>query len=89
MRRRGFIFGSAAVLWPVATSGQPAIGTAHHIAYLGTLSPTTLDPRQIEQFRAGLVENGLIEGQNVTVDYLWAEGSTERMLLNSRDAILT
>jgi hypothetical protein len=28
------------------------------IAYLGALSPTTLDPRQIEQFNVGLVENG-------------------------------
>jgi putative ABC transport system substrate-binding protein len=38
-----------------------------------------LDPRQIEQFKAGLVENGLIEGQNIIVDYLWAEGNTDRM----------
>ena len=43
------------------------------------VSPATLDPRQIEQFKAGLVENGLIEGQNITVDYLWAEGSIARM----------
>jgi hypothetical protein len=39
-----------------------------HIAYLGGLSPTTLDPRQIEQFKVGLAENGLVEGQNITVD---------------------
>jgi putative ABC transport system substrate-binding protein len=38
-----------------------------------------LDPRQIEQFQAGLLENGLIEGRNVIVDYLWAEGSPERL----------
>jgi putative ABC transport system substrate-binding protein len=38
-----------------------------------------LDPRQIEQFKAGLLENGLIEGRNVLVDYLWAEGSPERL----------
>jgi putative tryptophan/tyrosine transport system substrate-binding protein len=49
------------------------------IAYLGALSPSTLDPRQIEQFKVGLAENGLIEGRNIAVDYLWAEGSTERM----------
>ena len=40
---------------------------------------TTLDPRQIQQFKAGLAENGLIEGQNIVVDYLWGEGSTERI----------
>ena len=50
-----------------------------HIAYLGGLSPTTLDPRQIEQFKVGLAENGLVEGQNITVDYLWGQGSTERL----------
>jgi putative ABC transport system substrate-binding protein len=50
-----------------------------HIAYLGGMSPTTLDPRQIEQFKVGLAENGLIENQNITVDYLWGEGSSERL----------
>lgn len=79
MRRRELILAGAAALWPLATSAQPTTGTVARIAYLGTLSPTTLDPRQIEQFRAGLAENGLIEGQNITVDYLWAEGRTERM----------
>ena len=38
-----------------------------------------MDPRQIAQFKAGLAENGLIEGQNIVVDYLWGEGSTERI----------
>ena len=50
-----------------------------HIAYLGGMSPTTLDPRQIEQFKVGLAENGLVENQNITVDYLWGEGSAERL----------
>jgi putative ABC transport system substrate-binding protein len=49
------------------------------IAYLGTSGPSTMDPRQIEQFKVGLVENGLIEGRNINVDYLWAEGSPERL----------
>jgi putative ABC transport system substrate-binding protein len=49
------------------------------IAYLGTLSPTTIDPRQIEQFKVGLVENGLINGQNITVDFLWADGNPQRL----------
>ena len=57
---------------------QPTSRMAH-IAYLGGLSPTTLDPRQIEQFKVGLAENGLVEGQNITVDYLWGQGSTERL----------
>jgi putative ABC transport system substrate-binding protein len=80
MRRRQFIvlLGSASA-WPSAARAQPGERKVAHIAYLGALSPTTLDPRQIEQFKAGLAENGLIEGQNIVVDYLWGEGSTERI----------
>src|SRR5262249_34349581 len=36
-------------------------------------------PRQIEQFRTGLAENGLVEGRNITVEYFWGEGSVERL----------
>lgn len=79
MRRReflGFVGGAAA--WPLAAWAQVQ-APSFKIAYLGALSPTTIDPRQIEQFKAGLVENGFIEGQNITVDYLWAEGSADRL----------
>jgi putative tryptophan/tyrosine transport system substrate-binding protein len=81
MRRREFIalLGGTALAWPHSARAQQAPDKVAHIAYLGALSPTTLDPRQIEQFKAGLVENGLIEGQNIAVDYLWAEGSIARM----------
>ena len=80
MRRRTFItlIGGAAA-WPLAARAQQPTGRMSHIAYLGGLSPTTLDPRQIEQFKVGLAENGLVEGQNISVDYLWGEGSTERL----------
>jgi putative ABC transport system substrate-binding protein len=80
MRRRTFIalVGGAAG-WPLAARAQQGRQRVPRIAYLGALSPSTLDPRQIEQFKAGLIENGFIEGQNIDVDYLWAEGSTERM----------
>jgi putative tryptophan/tyrosine transport system substrate-binding protein len=79
VRRREFIklLGGAAA-WPRATWAQTT-GRVARIVYLGALSPSTLDPRQIEQFKVGLVENGLIEGRNITVDYLWAEGSPERL----------
>jgi|SRR5262245_49390035 len=80
MRRREFmaLFGGAAT-WPLAARAQQVRDRVPQIAYLGALSPSTLDPRQIEQFKVGLAENGFIDGQNIAVDYLWAEGSTERM----------
>jgi putative tryptophan/tyrosine transport system substrate-binding protein len=81
VKRREFITALATAAWPFAARAQQqtTTGKVAHIAYLGGLSPATLDPRQIEQFKAGLVENGLIEGQNITVDYLWGEGSIERI----------
>jgi putative tryptophan/tyrosine transport system substrate-binding protein len=81
MRRREFVLvlASAVVTRPLVARAQQARDRMWRIAYLGALSPATLDPRQLEQFKVGLAENGLIEGQNIAVDYLWAEGSTERM----------
>jgi putative tryptophan/tyrosine transport system substrate-binding protein len=77
MRRRDFItlLGCGPVVWPFTAQSGPI----PHIAYLGALSPSTLDPRQIEQFKFGLTENGLIEGQNIQVDYLWGEGKSDRL----------
>jgi hypothetical protein len=57
---------------------SPAVAPAR-VAYLGPSGPTILDPRQIEQFKVGLVENDLIVGKNVTVEYFWAEGSLDRL----------
>ena len=80
IERRQFItLGGAAVTWPLVARAQQAPDRVAHIAYFGASSPAAVDPRQIEQFKAGLVENSLIEGQNITVDYMWAEGSTARM----------
>jgi putative tryptophan/tyrosine transport system substrate-binding protein len=80
MKRREFItVVGAAAAWPLIARAQQTTGRVAHIAYLGVLGPSTLDPRQIEGFKEGLRENGLIEGRNITVDYLWAEGSQDRL----------
>jgi ABC-type uncharacterized transport system substrate-binding protein len=80
MKRRHFLglVGGAAV-WPVAARAQHPRARLARVAYLGTSGPSILDPRQIEQFKAGLVENDLIVGKNVTVEYFWAEGSLDRL----------
>jgi putative tryptophan/tyrosine transport system substrate-binding protein len=80
MRRREFItlLGTAAA-WPVAAVGQQAPGRMARIVYLGPTSAAVIDPRQIEGFKQGLRENGLIEGRNVSVDYRWAEGDPARL----------
>jgi ABC-type uncharacterized transport system substrate-binding protein len=80
MRRREFIATAGALaVWPGLSWAQRANDQMARIIYLGTTSPATLDPRQLEQFRRGLAENGLIEGRNITIEYLWAEGRLDRL----------
>jgi putative tryptophan/tyrosine transport system substrate-binding protein len=45
---------------------------------IGFLSPTSDDSR-VEAFRQGLRELGYVEGQNITIEYRWAEGRFERL----------
>src|SRR3954447_8284476 len=80
VRRREFItVVGGATAWPLAAYAQQPSGPIPQIVYLGASSPGTSDPHQIEQFKAGLAENGLVDGQNIKVDYLWGEGSPERL----------
>ena len=78
MRRRDFITlaGNAISAWPFAARaqqrGKPAIGFLH------TASP---DPyaRLVEAYLQGLKETGYVDGQNVTIEYRWAEGHFDRL----------
>src|SRR5262245_52807352 len=60
----------------------PAIARAQQerlvIGYLSTLSEATAAPL-LSAFRRGLGETGFLEGQNVTIEYRWAEGRYERL----------
>src|SRR5215471_5100691 len=75
MKRRAFItlLGGAAV-WPLAASAQQAASTVRRI---GLLLPgnarTTAVRGQLEAFRQGLKEYGWVEGQNIIVEYSFAE----------------
>ena len=78
LKRREFItlLGSAAA-WPPTARGQN--GRMARIAFLNASSPQAWDPHNMEQFKQGLEENSLVEGRNITIDYVWAEGNAERL----------
>src|SRR5258708_5288382 len=80
MRRRDFIVlaGGAAAAWPVATHAQQPARKVYRIGYLVSASSYTA-ARFIEGFRRGLRELGWVEGQNIVIDYRFAEGRYDRL----------
>ena len=62
---------------PLAAGAQPA-GKVHRIGYISSSSSTAHLP-QSEPFRQGLRELGWVEGQNIVIEYRFAEGRFDRL----------
>ena len=77
MRRRDVIAAAAAALLPSAVRAQqkkmPVIG------YMSGGSASFYSPTILPAFRDGLREAGFVEGQNVAIEYRWAEGRYEKL----------
>ena len=77
MNRREFIAGiGSAAAWPVLARGQDKLLPL--VGFLNTQSASTFT-LELAAFQKGLKETGYIEGQNVTIEYRWAEGHYERL----------
>jgi putative tryptophan/tyrosine transport system substrate-binding protein len=75
MRRRAFItlLGGAAA-WPFTARGQQPV-----IPVIGFLTTSKPYPPLMNELRSGLAETGYYEGQNVSIEYAWAEGHYDRL----------
>ena len=78
MRRREFItfLGGAVAGWPLAARGQQR--TLPVIGILGNATAVSLATR-LPAFMQGLKETGYVEGQNLTIEYRWANNEVERL----------
>jgi putative tryptophan/tyrosine transport system substrate-binding protein len=85
MRRREFIAGlGSAAAWPVVARAQPAA-----MPVVGFLNAASSGPlrQQIAAFHEGLKVSGYVEGQNVAVEYRWAEGQYDRLSALAADLV--
>jgi putative tryptophan/tyrosine transport system substrate-binding protein len=73
-----------AAAWPLRARAQQP--TKPRIGFLGVTSRTEWD-KYVDSFLNGLKETGFVEGQNITIEYRWAEGKYDQLPALTADLI--